>query len=367
MDVLQSIKTSFSRDYAEARERFKDAASRAGGVLGSRANPNRGPKGEALSTDTAWFGPTDAGAVFVSISGTHGAEGFCGSGCQIDWIEDGGPQRLPKGVAHLMVHAINPHGFAWIRRVTEEGCDLNRNYVDFTAPLPENRGYDELADAYIPAELSGPIFEAAEARIRAYREKHGDKAASIARSGGQYKHAGGLFYGGSGPTWSRRTLEAIVADHRLADRRIVGVVDYHTGLGPIGYGELICDHTLDTINAERAKRWWGESVTEPQRGNSASVAKHGLGEIGWERMLGDKVSCTAIEYGTYTPESGRKALREDHWLHNRGAVDWDAPETKRIKAAIRKQFYPDTDEWREMVIWRSRMVIRQGLEALARE
>lgn len=366
MDVLQSMTASFAVDYVEARRKFADAVAAQGGRLRSYANPNRGPRGEELATDTAWFGAADAPTVMVAISGTHGAEGFCGSGCQVDWLHSGALAAVPDQVAVLMVHAINPHGFAWIRRVTEEGCDLNRNYIDFTRPLPENPGYDELADAYIPSELSGPAFEAAEERVRAYRETHGAYAASVARSGGQYRHPGGLFYGGSGPTWSRRTIEAIVADEKLADRRLVAVVDYHTGLGPYGYGELICDHTVDSINVRRAKEWWGESVTEPQLGTSASVPKHGLGEIGWERMLGDRVSFVAIEYGTFTPESGRIALRDDHWLHNRGPFDWDAPETQRIKAALRRQFYPDTDEWREMVLWRSRMVMRQGIEALAR-
>ena len=81
--------------------------------------------------------------LLVTISATHGVEGFCGSGAQVDWLTLGGPEQLPAGVAALMVHAINPHGFAWLRRVTEEGVDLNRNFVDFTAPLPENAG-DEM-------------------------------------------------------------------------------------------------------------------------------------------------------------------------------------------------------------------------------
>mgnify|MGYP001003423369 CR=1 FL=1 len=35
-------------------------------------------------------------------------------------------------MAMLFIHAINPFGFSWCRRVTEEGCDLNRNYLDFS-------------------------------------------------------------------------------------------------------------------------------------------------------------------------------------------------------------------------------------------
>jgi beta-lactamase class A len=59
----------------------------------------------------------------VLTSATHGIEGFCGSGCQIDWLLEGGPTRLPDGVAALIVHAVNPFGFAWLRRVTEENVD----------------------------------------------------------------------------------------------------------------------------------------------------------------------------------------------------------------------------------------------------
>ena len=132
---------------------------------------------------------------------------------------------LPRDTALLAVHAINPHGFAWLRRVTEENCDLNRNFVDFTKPLPANPGYDELAAEWLPAELQGPEYERAEARIREYRLKHGDKAYMEARSAGQWKHAHGFFYGGAAPTWARRTLEAIIADQNLPGRRCVAVIE----------------------------------------------------------------------------------------------------------------------------------------------
>jgi len=35
--------------------------------------------------------------------------------------------------------------------VTEEGNDLNRNFVDHTKPYPHNPGYEEIADAVGPA------------------------------------------------------------------------------------------------------------------------------------------------------------------------------------------------------------------------
>ncbi|MBM3600872.1 MAG: DUF2817 domain-containing protein [Alphaproteobacteria bacterium] len=375
MSGLDAIPFSFScfpRDYSDARAKFRAAAQAAGGKLATYANPNRGPHGEDLATDTAWFGPAGAARVLVTISATHGTEGFCGSGAQVDWLNADGPARLPAGVAALFVHAINPHGFAWIRRVTEEGVDLNRNHVDFSQKLPANPGYDELRDAFLPRALEDPVFEAAEAKIAAWRKAHGDKEFQIARSGGQYVHPEGIFFGGTGPTWSRRTIERIVADNELIARELIGVVDYHTGLGPYGYGEPICGHHPDTVMVNRAKRWYGESVTEPALGTSSSVPKVGLNEYGWERMVGDKVTFIALEYGTFSPERGRRAMREDHWLHAYGPrvdgrIDWNAPDTQRIKKTLRRQYYPDTDEWREMVLWRSRQILRQALAGLAGE
>ena len=52
----------------------------------------------------------------------------------------------------------------------------------------------------------------------------------------------------------------------------------------------------------------------------------------------------------------------DAWLHGYG--DPTGPDAPRIKAQIRKQFYPDTDDWREAIIWRSRQVVRQALAGL---
>lgn len=354
----------FASDYAAARTKFLSAARDANARLKTYRNPLRGPRDEELTTDVAWIGPPDARRVLVLQSATHGVEGFTGSGAMLDFFLAGGPRHLPGGIAVLMIHAINPHGFAWLRRVTEENVDLNRNFVDFAAALPENPGHDELADAFVPRALSGPVFDAAEGKIAAYRARHGEKAFQIARGGGQYKHAHSVFYGGSGLTWARRTLEALIDDHELAARTQVAIIDFHTGLGPFGYGEPICSHERGTAALERARRWYGDSLTEPAAGTSSSVMKTGLNEYAWMAKLGDKATFVALEYGTYSPESGRLALREDHWLHAYGKLDWNDAETQRIKRQVRKQYYPDSDDWREMVLFRSRQMIRQALAGL---
>ena len=55
-----------------------------------------------------------------------------------------------------------------------------------------------------------------------------------------------------------------------------------------------------------------------------------------------------------------------HWLHANRTFEWGDPEAQAIKRAIKRQYYPATDAWKEMVLARSRQVLRQTLEGLER-
>lgn len=351
----------FSSSYAEARAKFLVAARAAGAAVEHWPNPLAGPAGETLACDTAWLGPAGATRVLVVLSATHGVEGFCGSGPQVALLRE--PPALPEGTAVLLMHAVNPHGFAWQRRVTEENVDLNRNWIDFAQPLPANPGYAELHDAYCPPTLDEATLAACEARIAAWRAAHGEHAERVARSTGQYTHPHGIFFGGTGPTWARRTQEAILQKY-LPGAQTVAIVDLHTGLGPYGYGEPICNHAPGGDRVQRARRWWGDSVTEPLLGTSSSQEKTGLTEFGYERALAHAdIAFVALEFGTYAPPQGGRVLRDDHWLWQHG--DPRAPAAEPIRRALRDHFFPPFDDWKEMVLFRSDQVFRQALAGLA--
>ena len=365
LGVEMDVDHCFSPDYRTAREKFRAAAREAGGLGAIYLNPNRGPFGEELATDTAWFGPEDAGRVLVLNSATHGVEGFCGSGALIDWLSVGGPKALPADTAVLLVHALNPHGFAWLRRVTEEGVDLNRNCVDFTAPLPENPGYAEIADLVVPMEITGPVYEAAQAALAAKEAEIGRAALTDIRSRGQYTHPTGLFYGGTRPTWARRTLERLSAEYALDKRLGVAVIDYHTGLGPFGHAEPICGHRPGESGQARCRAWYGDSLGEPLLGKSSSPPMTGLTQYGWARAIGaERLTFIALEYGTYDATASKTAMESEAWLHAHGQFDWSDPESQRIQHLLRKYFYPDTRDWKELVLFRSRQVISQALAGL---
>ena len=356
----------FAEDYRSARDVFVRVASAAGGRMGFYSNPHRGPYGETLTTDTAWFGPQDAGNVLVLVSATHGVEGFCGSAAQLDWIMTGGPAALPIDTAALLVHALNPHGFAWLRRTTEEGIDLNRNGLVFEAGVPENAGYVDLAEAFVPRDLDEATLAAADAALAAWRDAHGDHAYQFARSTGQYSHPEGIFYGGTEPARAIRTLISICQDYRLSSRRSVAVIDYHTGLGAHGSGEPICGHRPGESGQARCRAWYGESLGEPLLGTSSSLPIPGLTQYVWARHVGDdRLTFIALEYGTYDAETGARALRLDHVLHRAPDVNWQDHIVQKIKRDLRKFYYPDTTCWQELVLFRSRQVISQAMAGMS--
>jgi hypothetical protein len=360
----------FSATYAEARQNFLQAARAADAAIEAHFNPNvSGVEGEELATDVARFGEMDAEALLIVISGTHGNEGFCGSGCQTGFIRKGVIDARPKSVALLMAHAINPYGFSHIRRVTEDNVDLNRNFRDFSEALPQNPRYAEIHDLLLPSDWDGPGRASADAALRAWRDASGGmKAFQAAVAGGQYAYPDGLFFGGRKPTWSNETFRAIVRKHGAGARR-VGVIDFHTGLGPAGYGEPLSIVAPGAPAFTRARAWWGGEVTSTADGTSKSPPITGplIGSVE-ESLPGAEVTAIGLEYGTIELTGVLDALRGDNWLYARGlkaGVRMDSTLARDIKAKVREALYVDTDEWKQRVYARGADFVLKAFRGLA--
>jgi len=354
---------SFSSDYQAARGKFLDAAQTAGAELETIPHPEPSPDGGSLSTDVAWIGPREADAVLVMISATHGVEGFCGSGAQVDWLRREEHRTLPGGVAALIIHAINPYGFAWIRRVTHENVDLNRNWVDFNAPRKANPGYEALADAIAPPDWTPEAQAATGKTLSAYAAEHGAMALQQAISGGQYNHPAGVFFGGDQPTWSRLTQTQIY-EHYLRDAGRIAILDYHTGLGPWGYCEEIVVAPPASETFQRAGRWWGAGITSPLAGgesSSADIAGDGL-SFAPSLLAHADVTGMAMEFGTKPVMEVLNAVRADNWLHAHG--DPLSPQGQAIKSQVRDAFFGDADDWKGMIAGQSLLATRQALKGL---
>jgi Protein of unknown function (DUF2817) len=361
--VPMSIAEYFSRDYASASQRFQAAAGRAGGALSRYVLPGHaGPSGEPLAIDVARLGDAAAHSALLVICGTHGIEGFAGSGCQVGLLEDRFHEALPPGACLVLLHALNPHGFAWLRRVNEDGVDLNRNFVDFSKPLPPSAAYEALHDWLIPEDWDGEVRRAADAALISFGQTHGMPALQAAVSGGQYTRPTGLFYGGTRPSWSALTLARILTEVLPGAVRRLGVIDLHTGLGPAGYGEPILDG-VGAGDRERARHWYGADVRDLAAGESVSARLTGTMAQGIGRGRPElELTFIGLEFGTRTTMEVLTALRADHWLHARGGADPTA--RAAIQRQMREAFHCTSPAWQAAVYGRTADLVLRALRGL---
>lgn len=353
----------FSSRYEEARAKFRLAAENVGDVPTPFAHPTRrGAEDEELAMDVAWIGPRDARHLILVTSAMHGAEGFCGSGAQIALLHDAAllQQCAKAGAALLLVHAVNPYGFSHMRRVNEDNVDLNRNFMDFTRPLPQNPAYAEVAPLLLPAHW--PPSEQDEAALARAIAERGMSWYQAAVSAGQYDDPHGMFYGGRVATWSNYTLRRILARYG-AGRTSLRWIDIHTGLGPWGYGEPIYMGPDDAPQLERTRAIWGQHVTSMYDGSSSSANLTGLA---WhavpDTLPNIDFAGIALEFGTLPLPDVLQALRGDHWLH----LHPDADNTQRalIRQGMWRAFYGDADDWREGVVEQCTTAVRAAVAAL---
>lgn len=351
----------FPNNYVMARQRLLVLAELLGVVeIQHKAYPcpGKAPDGELLYTDTLWLGNKNASRVLVLLAGTHGVEGFVGSAVELDHIGliANGQLEIPTDTAVLLVHALTPWGYAWLRRCDEDGVDLNRNSVDFSKPLPENSGYEQLRSALFSKDKIQR-----QATLYEFESQQGRSALEIAISGGQYSDPAGPFYGGKSPSHGRLVTEDLMQQYALHERDLA-VIDLHSGLGAYGYGEIICDHPSGSTGVQVAHDWYGDSVTLPALGTSSSVPKIGLMDYAWHGIMNGRSCHVTLEFGTYSTNQLFEVLLKDHQL-------WAQPDNNSARMEhskhMRQHFCPDDEDWKALVLFRARQVIAQALQGLS--
>jgi len=356
-----SPEAHFPKDYRSARTHFIAACTAADLGVTSRMHPaEAGPDGKPLFLDTATIGPIEAENAMLLISGTHGVEGYFGSGVQTGLLREGIARRVPRGTKLVLLHALNPFGFAFDRRVNEDNADINRNFVDHTRP-PENPAYESLAEWIAPRDISEPAMRAANAKLRAYSEEKGAFALQEAISRGQYRFPDGLYYGGARQSWSAQMLRDILEEDFAHVKRLL-VVDFHTGLGEYGAGEMITEDLPQSAAYKRQKAIWGTRVKSSESGESVSAPLVGtidkaMAQWGKRREL----TFAALEVGTRPMRDVFHALRKDNWLYC--FAGRDRSRAAEIRREIRDAFYPETKAWKRAVWAHAEEVVQQALRS----
>jgi predicted deacylase len=335
----------FPADYRGARRAFVAACEGRGVDVVARVNPKaKGPDGNPLFLDVAALGPRDAAKALILISGTHGVEGYFGSAIQTGLMRQG--LAPPPGTRLIMIHALNPFGFAWNRRVNEDNVDINRNFIADHAHPPANPGYDELSEAFALRDISEESMAKADAVLAAYARSHSAAAYQQAVSGGQYNHPDGLFYGGRAQSWSSQALDAIRTEDLTHVRQAIAI-DFHTGLGESGAAEMIVDAAPDTAHFARARAIWGAVAVSGSGGQSLSAPLTGTLDVGLERLLAPaELTFAALEVGTMPLSGMLRALRIANWQDHFAA---DKSQAGAVSRLMRDAFYVDTAVWKRRV------------------
>lgn len=352
---------TYSPDYATARDRFCAAAQQAGWRWEAHPVAGVGPSGEPLTVDVAISSSEPAEQTLIVSSGLHGVEGFFGSAVQLALLDRWKEQ--PPSVRCVLLHGLNPYGFAWLRRFDEHNVDPNRNFL-----LAEEayRGAPPLYAKF--ASLLNPqrppsrwdLFEWQALGIIA---RYGVPALRQAVACGQYDFPQGIFYGGAGPATTQRLLQSQMKAWLGGSRQVVHL-DFHTGLGRHGAWKLLIDYALPPQQRAWLVEWFGAAAFETY--DATSIAYDSRGSIGrWCQAQSFAASYlyACAEFGTYPSLRMLSGIRAEnqahHWSHP------DVPATQRAKARLKELFCPADARWRAQVLQSSLKLIEQAALGLA--
>jgi hypothetical protein len=357
------VPAAFAASYAEARAKFRQAAHARGLASIPRVHPHAaGAQGEELAVDVALLGDSDARSMLVLLSGVHGIEGFCGSGCQVALLQDEMIVAAVRqsGAAVLFCHAVNPYGFSHLRRTNEDNVDVNRNFRDFATPLAPNTAYASLHAIIVPS--TWPPTAGNAAVIDDYVARYGAAQLQAAVSSGQCEFPDGLFYTGRAPAWSNAMLRDVLREHGRGRERI-GWIDIHSGLGPWGHGEKIYAGPDNPSMIARTRAWYGCDVTTFYDATSTSAALTGVSfHAALDACPQAEFTGIGLEYGTQPLDDVFEALRAEQWLANHPEAA--EPAREAIKRRMRDAFHDDRDAWKMMVYGQARAAVLQALRAL---
>lgn len=175
---------------------------------------------------------------FILISGMHGVEAGAGTAIQRHFLKEVYTRDINKErTSVLLVHSINPFGYKYNRRVTENNIDLNRNFLKNKKGFQKkNDGYPKIFEFLNPKH---PV-ETRTLRARLFVLKAlytifrmGIPAIKQASLQGQYEYPEGIYYGGMNFEPIRKLIGKLIRDFAKRSQRVL-IVDIHTGYGERG-------------------------------------------------------------------------------------------------------------------------------------
>jgi Protein of unknown function (DUF2817) len=289
-------------------------------------------------------------------------EGPFGSAVQLGLLERWG--RTPP-IRCVMIHAVNPFGYAHRRRFNEDNIDLNRNFLlpgqEYAGSPDGYAALDHLLNPRRPPPRIDPFPLVAAWQVL----RHGLPKLKQAIAGGQYGFPKGVFFGGHAAAESTRIIAAHFA-RWLGGAKDVVHLDFHTGLGKWATDKLLIDTELTDLRRKRLTDWFGaDSFEACHRDGLSYDARGGFGTWCAASAGGREYLFACAEFGTYGPFAMLGGLKRENQAHHWGTHT--DPATERAKRRLADLFCPPSSEWRTRVVTRSWELVEQAVAGLKQE
>jgi hypothetical protein len=295
--------------------------------------------------------------LLIVHSGLHGIEGYTGSAMQRMFMREILPAKLPENMGVLLIHGVNPYGFKYHRKVTENNVDLNRNCVTGAEGFDiENKGYAALTGLLMPegkvnyGNLRNQFFYL----IAIY--KIIQKSMPVLRQAalqGQYEFDRGFYYGGREYEPQIDSLKPFLTD-MISQYGMLLNLDLHTAYGERGTLHIF----LNPIEDDRIREGV-ETIFKGARidwGNSSDFYTIQGEYIGWINQLVPDVLCLPMlfEFGTLDSQTTFGSLKSIQIMitENQGAHYGfrNKRSEQKVKGYFDEMYYPTSPIWRSKVL-----------------
>ncbi len=326
--------------YVLFRDEFLTLAAQFGFKLHREVLPGTGSQGEPLSQDFAHIDQQSENTI-VHLSGVHGVEGYLGSSIQAKILSTIGHGFRDHRVNFIFVHAVNPFGMSWYRRVNGQNVDLNRN--GFSGPPPVASMDVARFSDFLESSSHWELLLKTPALLTALASL-GVRRTTQAIAGGQWQEPESLFFGGTTRQAELAHLPGTLL--RLAPTtKNFYVIDVHSGLGPWGHDSLLVSdrNHLDFFQrASEVPHQESHVVDTSDETPSQYYHAHGmLADFLTASMTGQSVYYMTQEFGTVSALQVLVALILENSLYK-----MEPGNSRRVRILL-NSFFPDSASWRK--------------------
>lgn len=304
--------------------------------------------------------------LLILSSGIHGIEGFVGNAVMDLFMENFVTDELLDETGILLIHGMNPYGFKYNRRVTENNVDLNRNSdIDPELYNTINSGYGELIDFLNPTKpvkvgsMKNRFFV-----VTAIR-KIIQASLPVLRQAvlqGQYQYPDGLYFGGNvqEPQISRigAGIKKVGSDYDL-----ILNIDLHTGYGERGKLHFFPNPVEDLVLKKQTEDLFeGYQIDWGDGADFYTITGDFSGYIGKLLPRKTHISMT-FEYGTMDSQKTMGSIKSIHnmIIENQG-VHYGykrSKDQKKTEQRFLEMYYPSDPAWRIQIMEQSNEVFQK--------